>query len=84
MLPNVAPICVSVWCIICEDSLNLRRADIMSVERERERERAIPLGPLHTRAKSRDHENMRAQMTMSKGRPKTLPKSCSVIKDPQM
>ena len=37
-----------------------------------------------TRAKSRDHEIVRAQMKVSKGRPNTLPKSCSVVTDPQV
>jgi hypothetical protein len=32
-------------------------------------------GPLHTRAKSRDHEIVIAQKTVSKGHPMTLPKS---------
>ena len=36
------------------------------------------LGPLHTRAKSRDYEIVRAQNKVSKGCPKTPPKSCSV------
>ena len=40
------------------------------------------LGPLHTRAKSRDHEIVRAQKKVSKGRPNTPPKSCSVVTDP--
>ena len=40
------------------------------------------LGPLHTRAKSRDHEIVRAQEKVSKGRrPNTPPKSCSVVMD---
>ena len=42
------------------------------------------LGPLHTRAKSRDHEIVRAQKKVSKGRPKTPPKSSSVVTDPQV
>ena len=45
------------------------------------------LRPLHTRAKSRDHEIVRALVRaqkMSKGRPKTPPKSCSVVTDPQV
>ena len=42
------------------------------------------LGPLHTRAKSRDHEVVRAQKKESKGRPNTPPKSCSVVRDPQV
>ena len=42
------------------------------------------LGPLHTRATSRDHEIVRAQKKVSKGRPNTLPKSCSVVMDPQV
>jgi hypothetical protein len=42
------------------------------------------LGSLHTRAKSRDHEVVRAQKKVSKGRPKTPPKSCSVVMDPQV
>jgi hypothetical protein len=41
-------------------------------------------GPLHTRAKSRDHEIVRAQKKVSKGRPNTPPKSCSVVMDPQV
>jgi hypothetical protein len=40
------------------------------------------LGPLHTRVKSRDHEIVRAQEKVSKGRPKTPPKSCRVVTDP--
>ena len=36
------------------------------------------LGPLRTRAKSRGDEIVRAQKKVSKGRPKTTPKSCSV------
>jgi hypothetical protein len=42
------------------------------------------LGPLHTQAKSRDHEIVRAQKKVSKGRPKTPSKSCSVVTDPQV
>jgi hypothetical protein len=42
------------------------------------------LGPLCTRAKSRDHEIVRAQKKVSKGRPKTPPKSYSVVRDPQV
>ena len=41
------------------------------------------LGPLHTRAKSRDHEIVRAQKKMSKGCPKAPPKPCSGT-DPQV
>jgi hypothetical protein len=41
-------------------------------------------GPLHTRAKSRDLVIVRAQKKVFKGRPKTLPKSSSVIMDPQV
>ena len=44
----------------------------------------IDLGPLHTRAKSRDHEIVRAQKKVSKGRPNTPPTSCSVVMDPQV
>jgi hypothetical protein len=40
------------------------------------------LGPLHTRAKSREHENVRAQEKVFKGRPNTPPESCSVVTDP--
>ena len=43
-----------------------------------------PKGPLHTRAKSRDHDIVRAQKKVSKGRPNTPPKSCSVVTDPQV
>ena len=38
----------------------------------------MSLGPFHTRAKSCDHEIVRAQKKVSKGRPKTPPKLCSV------
>ena len=44
----------------------------------------MQFGPLHTRAKSRDHEIVRAKNKVSKGRPKTPPKSCNVAMDPQM
>ena len=44
----------------------------------------LSLGPFHTRTKSRDHEVMRAQKKVSKGRPNTPPKSCSVVTDPQV
>ena len=44
----------------------------------------LNLGPLHTRAKSHDHEIVRAQKKVSKGRPNTPPKSCSVVTDPQV
>ena len=37
----------------------------------------------HTPAKSRDHEIVRAERKVSKGRPETLPKSCSVITHPR-
>ena len=40
-------------------------------------------GPLHTRAKSRDHEIVTAQKKASQGRPNTPPTSCSVVMDPQ-
>ena len=42
------------------------------------------LGPLHTRAKSRDHEIVRAQKKVFKGRPNTPSKSCGVVTDPQV
>ena len=42
------------------------------------------LGPLHTQAKSHDHESVRAQKKVSKGRPKTPPKSCNVVMDLQV
>ena len=41
-------------------------------------------GPLRTQAKSRDHEIVRAQKEVSKGRPNTPPRSCSVVTDPQV
>ena len=34
---------------------------------------SLTLGPLHTRAKSRDHEILRAQKKVSKGHPRHLP-----------
>jgi hypothetical protein len=40
--------------------------------------------PLHTRAKSRDHEIVRAQQRVCKSRPNTLPKSCSSVTGPQV
>ena len=42
----------------------------------------IGLGPLHTRAESRDHKIVRVQKKVSKGHPNTPPKSCSVVTDP--
>ena len=39
-------------------------------------------GPLHTRAKSRIHEIVRAQKKVPKGRPNTPLKSCTVVTDP--
>jgi hypothetical protein len=42
------------------------------------------VGPLHTQAKSRDHEIVRAQKKVSEGRSKAPPKSCSVVRDPQV
>ena len=44
----------------------------------------IALGSLHTRAKSRDHGIVRARKKVSKRRPKTPPKSCSVVTGPQV
>ena len=46
--------------------------------------RNMHYGPLHTRAKSRDHEILRAQKIVSKGRLNTPPKSCSMVMDPQV
>ena len=40
-------------------------------------------GPLHTRVKSCDHDIVRAQKKVSKGRPKTRPKSRRVVTDPK-
>ena len=42
------------------------------------------LGPFHTRAKSRDHEIVRAQKKVFKCRPNSPPKSCSVVTDPEV
>ena len=47
-------------------------------------ELTAPLGPLHTRAQSRDHGIVRAQKKVFKGRPNTPPKSCIVVTDPQV
>ena len=41
-------------------------------------------GPLHTRAKGRDYETVRAQKKVSKCHPKKPPKSCSVVTNPQV
>jgi hypothetical protein len=39
------------------------------------------LGPLYTRAKSHDHIIVRALKKVTKGHPKTPPKSCIVVTD---
>jgi hypothetical protein len=39
------------------------------------------VGPLHTRAKRRDHGIVRAQKKVSQGRPKTPSRSCCVVTD---
>ena len=40
--------------------------------------------PKGLRAKGRDHEIVRAQKKVSKGRPNTPPTSCSVVTDVQV
>jgi hypothetical protein len=52
--------------------INLQRANIET------------LWSLHTQAKSRDHEIVRAQMKVSRGHPNTPPILCSVVTDPQV
>jgi hypothetical protein len=47
-------------------------------------DRPNKLGPLHTRAKSRDHEIVRAQKKLSKGRSNTPPTSYSAVIDPKV
>ena len=42
------------------------------------------LRSLHTQAKSSDHEIVRAQKKVSKGRPKTAPKSANMVTDFQV
>ena len=42
------------------------------------------LGPLHSWAKSRDHEIVRAQKKVFKGRPNPPPNPCSVVTDAQV
>ena len=44
----------------------------------------IIVGPLQTRAKSHNHDIVRAQKKVVKGRPKTPPKSSCVVTDPQV
>jgi hypothetical protein len=44
----------------------------------------VSLEPLRIQAKSHDHELVRAQMRVSKGRPNTPPHSCSVVTNPQV
>ena len=44
----------------------------------------VEVGPFHTPAKSRDYEIVRAEKKVSKGRPNTPPKSCSVVTNPQV
>ena len=44
----------------------------------------VTWGSLHTRAKSRDHEIVRARKRVSKGRPKIPPTSCGVVTDPRV
>jgi hypothetical protein len=41
-------------------------------------------GPLHTRAKSRDHEIVGAKRKCPMAVPRPPPKSCSVVTDPQV
>ena len=43
----------------------------------------MQLGPLHTQAKSRDHEIERAQKKVSEGRPRHL-QNHAVVTDPQV
>ena len=43
----------------------------------------LDLWPLHTRANNRNHETVRAQKKVSKGRPHTPPSLCRVVTDPQ-
>jgi hypothetical protein len=43
-----------------------------------------PLGPLHTRAKNRDHEIVRAQKKVFKAVPTHLQNHVSVVMDPQV
>ena len=47
-------------------------------------QQTLTLRPLHTRAKSCDHEIVRAQKKVSACRPNTPPKSRSVATDPQV
>jgi hypothetical protein len=44
----------------------------------------MTLRPLHSQAKSRDHEIVRAQKKVFKGCRTTPPKSCSLVMDPQV
>ena len=44
---------------------------------------SMSLGPLHTRAKSRDHEIERAEKKVFKGCPNTPPNLCNVVTDPK-
>ena len=50
---------------------------LYTLEGEIEREKS---GPLHAQVKSRDHDIVRAQKKVSKGRSKALPKSCVTLK----
>ena len=54
------------------------------VETELNNTHILTLGPLHTRAKSRDHEIVRAQKKVSKSRPNTPPKSSTMVMGPQV
>ena len=46
--------------------------------------RCLIKGQFYTRAKSYDHEIVRAQKKVSKGRPESSPKLYSVVTDPKL
>ena len=69
------PTCVvSALILICLTPLKRR----CPIERSKHL-RCTHLGPFHTRAKSHDHEIVRAQRKMSKGHFKRPPKSCTIV-----
>ena len=65
-------------------SFLLRLMPLFCLYQKRVLDFGLKFPTLSTRAKSRDHEIVRAQRKVSKGRPKTSPKSGIVVTDPQV
>jgi hypothetical protein len=63
----------NIWCrsLMNKMYLRIRKTQGRHKEGKKGREIRRELGPLHTRAKSRDHRIVRAQRKVSRGRPNT-------------